>query len=305
MGNGNPSPAIDILERQVHMDFAEVRRVAITALFSDDLLIDRLVLKGGNALSIVYGITQRTSLDLDFSMAGDFEDFDDARDRLFRALRDRFDAKGLVVFGERFEPKPRLNQADEKPWWGGYELRLKLIERAKYESLKHRPDKLSINALVTGTAQERTFSVDLSKGEYVAGKAERELDYFTIFVYTPEMIVIEKPRAICQQMPEYGHKGRPAPRARDFFDIHSVLQACAFDLVSDQNRKLLFNIFAAKQVPLALLAQMPHQREFHRPDWPAVVSTAGVPLQDFDFYFDFVLAEVERLKSFWIEEPPA
>ena len=35
------------------MDFTEIRRIAITALFSDDMLLDRLVLKGGNALRLV------------------------------------------------------------------------------------------------------------------------------------------------------------------------------------------------------------------------------------------------------------
>ncbi len=39
------------------MDFTEIRRIAITALFSDDMLLDRLVLKGGNALSLVYDLT--------------------------------------------------------------------------------------------------------------------------------------------------------------------------------------------------------------------------------------------------------
>src|SRR5262245_38970980 len=102
------------------MDFSEIRRVAITALFSDDLLLERLVLKGGNALSLGYGLTDRTSLDLDFSMADDFENLEEARARIFRALRDRFDAKGYVVFDERFEPKPKLDHEDTKPWWGGY-----------------------------------------------------------------------------------------------------------------------------------------------------------------------------------------
>jgi predicted nucleotidyltransferase component of viral defense system len=73
------------------MDFAQIRRVTITALFSDDMLLDQLVLKGGNALNLVYGLTHRTSLDLDFSMDSDFKNLDEARERLFRALRNRFD----------------------------------------------------------------------------------------------------------------------------------------------------------------------------------------------------------------------
>ncbi|HZO51538.1 MAG TPA: nucleotidyl transferase AbiEii/AbiGii toxin family protein, partial [Bryobacteraceae bacterium] len=131
------------------MDFAEIRRVTITALFSDDVLYERLVLKGGNALSLVYGITQRTSLDLDFSMAGDFDDIEDARRRIFSALRDRFATKGYIVFDEGLEPKPRLDGEDIKPWWGGYELRFKLMEGARHKALHARPDRLRIEALPT------------------------------------------------------------------------------------------------------------------------------------------------------------
>jgi predicted nucleotidyltransferase component of viral defense system len=59
------------------LDFAQIRRTAIAALFSDDVLTEYLVLKGGNALDLVYGITARTSMDLDFSMGKDFEDSSD------------------------------------------------------------------------------------------------------------------------------------------------------------------------------------------------------------------------------------
>jgi hypothetical protein len=68
---------------------------------------------------------------LDFSMDYDFADVPNARERLFRALRDRFDAEGLKVFDEQMEPKPQLKGEDTKPWWGGYELRFKLIEHPK------------------------------------------------------------------------------------------------------------------------------------------------------------------------------
>ena len=286
------------------MDFTEIRRIAITALFSDDMLLDRLVLKGGNALSLVYKLTSRTSLDLDFSMANDFDDFADARERIFRALRDRFDSSGYVVFDERLEVKPKLHGEDTKPWWGGYELRFKLIDKVKYEALKHRPAKLSISALVTGTGQDRTFTVDISKGEYTEGKAEREFDYFTIYVYTPEMIVIEKLRAICQQMLEYEHRGRRTARGRDFYDIYRVVTSCGIELGTEENHDLARHIFTAKHVPLSLLANMPREREYHRPDWHAVVDSTAERLEAFDFYFDFVLSQVERLKPLWVENTP-
>ena len=283
------------------MDFVGIRRVVITALFSDDYLLDHLALKGGNALSLVYGVSGRTSLDLDFSIDSDFPDLKEAYTRIHRALADRFDAAGLIVFDVQLEPKPRLEGEDLKPWWGGYELRFKLIEQQKYAALKDRVDKLRNNAIVTGLGQDKTFTVDLSKCEYTVGKTERELDSFTIYVYTPEMIAVEKLRAICQQMPEYPHRGRPAARARDFFDIYIAVNECAVDLASERNRELIRNVFSAKDVPLHLLSKMNEYREFHRPDWDAVRTSVTGPLEDFDFYFDFVLGEVGRLKALWIE----
>jgi predicted nucleotidyltransferase component of viral defense system len=83
------------------LDLAEIRRTAIAALFSDDVLTDYLVLKGGNALDLVYGITSRASIDLDFAMGRDFDDFEDARRRAFAALRNRFDIAGYSMFDEK------------------------------------------------------------------------------------------------------------------------------------------------------------------------------------------------------------
>jgi predicted nucleotidyltransferase component of viral defense system len=49
-----------------------VRKTIIVAIASDDVLMERLVLKGGNALDIVYRLGERASLDVDFSMSDDF-----------------------------------------------------------------------------------------------------------------------------------------------------------------------------------------------------------------------------------------
>jgi predicted nucleotidyltransferase component of viral defense system len=75
----------------MEMDFSTIRRTTIIALFAVDELAEMLALKGGNALSLVHGITSRTSVDLDFSMARDFADFPRAKERIFRLLKDRFD----------------------------------------------------------------------------------------------------------------------------------------------------------------------------------------------------------------------
>jgi predicted nucleotidyltransferase component of viral defense system len=56
------------------MDLGEIRRWVIAGMLSDDTLFQRLVLKGGNAISLVYGYGTRASLDVDFSIEGDFDE---------------------------------------------------------------------------------------------------------------------------------------------------------------------------------------------------------------------------------------
>jgi hypothetical protein len=282
--------------------FALVRRTTIIALFADDELAEMIALKGGNALSLVHGITNRTSVDLDFSMKQDFPDFPQARDRIFRVLKDRFDSAGYVVFDEKLTPKPRIHGEDLMPWWGGYELNFKLIKKERYQELIHtKPDKLRIEAAVTGPGSRRVFKVDFSKFENIDNKEEHELDHYSIYVYTPEMIVLEKLRAICQQMPEYTEPRLASARARDFFDIREAIDKRAIDLMNPANLGLLRLIFDAKNVPLSLLLRIGDTREFHRPDWPSVeTSVPRGSIEIFDYYFDFVLEQVERLKAFGV-----
>ena len=48
------------------------------------------------------------------------------------------------------------------------------------------------------------------------------------------MIAIEKLRATCQQMPEYGIRGAATQRARDFYDIHLIVTS--EELISARRR---------------------------------------------------------------------
>jgi predicted nucleotidyltransferase component of viral defense system len=84
------------------MDLRDIRRRVIVALFSDDELMEKFVLKGGNVLDIVYGVGARSSVDVDPSMPDDFSDIGRAKDRIFRALRDRFDNLALARICHRF-----------------------------------------------------------------------------------------------------------------------------------------------------------------------------------------------------------
>src|ERR1039458_2378017 len=117
------------------MDFAAIRRTTITALFADDELAGMLALKGGNALRLVHGITTRTSVDLDFSIAQDFPDFPRTKERIFRVLKDRFDSAGYTVLDAKILPKPKIEGEDTMPWWGGYERSEEHM--SELQSLRH------------------------------------------------------------------------------------------------------------------------------------------------------------------------
>jgi len=288
---------------------ADIRRTALVAMFSDDLLMERLVLKGGNALELVHGLTGRGSLDIDFSIDGDFDDLDDVKARCFRALRDRFDSVGLLVFDEKFGPRPTALREDQDDKWGGYRIEFKLIARETAGRLGDNLEARQRNAQVVGFAQEKVFVIEISKYEFCAPKVQRQFDHYTIYVYPPELIAAEKLRAICQQMPEYLPVRKKRARARDFYDVHTVVMGTGLDMASSEYYELVLAVFEAKAVPLPLLGHIAEHREFHRPDWPAVLQAlteeASRSVHEFDFYFDFVLAQVEKLEPLWDVQTPA
>jgi predicted nucleotidyltransferase component of viral defense system len=283
------------------MDLAQIRRLVIVAMFSDDELFGKLTLKGGNALNLVYKFGSRSSVDVDFSLEADFVDIADAETRILRALTNRFAEMDYVVFDGKLVPRPALKQKPPDDRFGGYEFSFKIIEREKYDAYVSDVDRSRREAFVVGPVNQRTFKIQISKHEHCAGKREVELDHYTIYVYTPEMLAIEKLRAICQQMPEYAKRGHPVARARDFYDIRTILESTHAVLNAPENLRLISDIFRAKDVDMKLMKNIGDFREFHRPDWPSVQLSVTGELEDFDFYFDFVLQEVKLLEILWVE----
>jgi len=289
---------------------ARFKRLVIIAMFSDDDLMDTLVLKGGNLLDSIYAMAYRSSMDVDFSMEGEFneEEIGNIEAKIRRALIETFKAEGFTPFDINFMVRPKKGLSpDVRDFWGGYRVEFKVIETEKYESLRQDQRSLRMAAISLGKSHEKKFLIDISKFEFCASKCEMDLEEgYTIYVYTPEMIALEKIRAICQQMPEYDHiipnVGKSA-RARDFFDIYTIFECCNFDIALNENIELLRNIFAAKRVPLSLIQKIPDYREFHRPDFVSVKDTvkANVELKEFDFYFDYVVEKIAVLKALWEE----
>lgn len=293
------------------MDLNKARKLIIIALFSDDELMHRFVLKGGNALNIVYDISNRASIDIDVSMENDFEknELEDIKERLEKELLITFGMESYRVFDVKLFPQPHRQDPRKNKFWGGYRLEFKIIEDEKYnEDIEF----MRRNAEVIGSGQKKTFKVDISKYEYCKDKIESELDGFTIYVYSPLMLIYEKLRAICQQLEDYTRMIRTnrKGRAQDFFDIYIMLREWKefpmAALFEHENLLMLKEIFEIKKVPVNFLSKIEQDREWHRDSFNRVQATVdpAYDLRDYDFYFDYVvkLANdlLKSLKSFRI-----
>lgn len=273
------------------MDHEQIRRTVIVAAFTDPFLSERLVVKGGNALRLVHQIGRRTSLDVDFSTPDEL-DLAELSGHLYRALMDRFDAAGLLLFDFKLERRP---SRPRDPLMTGYKAIFKVIEKSKANGLGNVKERLQREAATIGPAQQRNFVIEISEHEFCEGAEERELDHFVVRAYTPTMIAVEKYRAICQQNPKYTARPNKTSRARDFFDIHSILTSRGIDLGAPDCHDLFRSIFGVKEVPLDLLQDIEGQRDFHRQDWPSVQQSVAGSIESFDFYFDFTLARAPKL----------
>lgn len=282
------------------MDFAEIRSLVIVALFAEDRLLDQLVLKGGNAISLIYGYGSRSSLDIDCSIDGDFTSPDEVGQLLLRSLQARFRDAGHEVFDFSLEQRPQTRRADVDDRWGGYTAEFKIIERARLERAQGNIENMRRTAVEVGPAHLRTFRIDFSKYEFCATKRQDEFKDYAIYVYTPEMLSLEKLRAVCQQMEEYPMQRNRSPRARDFYDIYVLLTEGGVDWSDKQCLELARSIFAAKDVPLRIIELIPRYRDFHYQDWPSVEDSVRERLKSFEFYVDFVVEQSKKLQSLWV-----
>ena len=272
-------------------------------MVSDDMLMNRLVLKGGNALDLVLKISTRASVDLDFSMADSFlpGQLEDVRQRIEKRLIQVFSEEGFIVFDVTLTEKPPKLSEELVKFWGGYELNFKLVTKLFHDAHAGDVESLRRNALEVAPGQRTKFEIDISKHEFVGDKQQHDIDGYTVFVYSPNMLATEKLRAICQQMPEYGPVVKRtrlgSARARDFLDLKTIIDSCKIDLTDAANIATLVNVFNAKHVPLELLGKISGTREFHQQDWPSVEQTVkrGTKLASFDEYFDFVVSLANQL----------
>ena len=255
-----------------------------------------LVLKGGNALDLAYDITNRGSVDIDFSLETDFTDKEKSRisNQLEHILNQEFKKEGLVVFDVKVTEKPKVIEDAVKNFWGGYLVEFKTITTVEYEKHKGNIESLRRNAISLHSDNSTKFTVDISKHEYVTKKVAKDLEGAVVYVYTPEMLALEKLRALCQQNEKYRDivfRMTPKSRARDFFDIYNINESFKIDFTSEENIELCKLIFEAKHVPTEYVKQLTEQKDLHEASWQSVIDTVNpeIELKDFDFYFNYVL----------------
>lgn len=279
-----------------------IKKIGIVAMFADDELMDLLVLKGGNAMDVVLQANSRASVDLDFSM-GDDLDFDRVGPRVERALQSTYELHGYVAFDVKMSARPGKMPDELAAFWGGYLVEFKLISRSRADEVKRDLETMRREAIRLGEGAK--FTIDISRHEYVEDKREHELDGYRIYVYSPEMIVCEKLRAICQQMPEYAdiikRKGLGNQRARDFVDIEALVRRFGVDLAADRAKHIVGEMFSLKRVPLELLGRISVTRDFHALGYDEVKAAMkpGVRIEPFDYYFEFVVSESKKLEALW------
>jgi hypothetical protein len=180
-----------------------------------------------------------------------------------------------------------------------YILEFKIINRddlSRAGTNPHRKSKMAF-PLFPGS---RKFIVDFSGNEISTGFTYQDIDGFSVQVYTPIMLVCEKLRAICQQMPEFkkssGDKSHIRGRARDFFDIHLLVSSYPDIMQNPDFISILTEIFKVKKVPLSNLHIISQHYQLHSSDEASLKATApSSALKPFKFYFDFVLSLVSDL----------
>ncbi len=100
----------------------QIKAIRISSLVRDDHFMDSLVLKG-NAISMEYGLSERASYDLDFSMEYDFvEEIRVVETKLKNLLSEGFLENGLVTFDIKLNAKPKMLRSEVQEFWGGYYL---------------------------------------------------------------------------------------------------------------------------------------------------------------------------------------
>lgn len=290
------------------MDIVEkvrfVRKLVLLSIFSDDELMDIFVVKGGSAIDLVYKLDSRASRDIDLSMAKDFteEELADVSGRLKNAIQQTFAENGYAILDFKMSPRPKKSAPlTMNDYWGGYEVQFKILNGEQADLIQQNVESARRHAEVLGEDNAKIFTIDISKYEHCQEKDSVEIDGYTVYVYTPKMLVVEKLRAICQQLPDYQHNNnRPNPRAKDFYDIAMLISHYGMTL-TNADMDLIRCVFEKKRVELSLLQRISQNKDFFLKGLESLRATltpeslAGF---DFDDCFTLVVLLSEQITAY-------
>ena len=234
-----------------------IRSICLTAIFSNNELSQLLTLKGGNALKLL-GLTERQSQDLDFSISESRRLDIKSHKILFESLITKaFSDLGYQVENFKLEHRPSKRNDSIPPWWGGYFISFIILSQETFELLDDKQrQNIGAHGITIENGQKK-IKIDLSFDEYTENRISYNLNGVDIFVYSPLMIVDEKIRASCQQLPEY-KLSKEKERSRDLFDIYSILVSNIDDFInldSPNNISIIKKMFDLKGVNIDLLLQ--------------------------------------------------
>lgn len=275
----------------------QIRTTTLKALFSNDKLEGVLTLKGGTAMKL-HGLTERESQDLDFSIRESIRFSKEKEGPVFeKCIQDEFNKYGYKVLNFLFKDKPATRKDGLPPYWGGYEITFSIMPNERFEQLSPKQLQNATMYAESIEGNKKRIQIDLSFDEYTAGRVSKKIDGIDVYLYSPLMIIYEKIRASCQQLPSYELASSKKTRARDLYDIYRILTDIQHvnlydDVLNPSNHSIIRIMFDLKGVNLKLIPEIQSYKEELRRDYedhvlPLIPRDKNPP--EFDFLFSYAM----------------
>lgn len=274
------------------MRILEVIEMALVGIFSDPELSRQLVLKGGTAMHLFEKMDERLSTDVDFSSREGLAEAAIFFDRMKQVLTAAYEPSGLDLFDFQYQRRPK--ESKKRPqWWGGWACKFKL---SPHSDRHLKPEQRRRQALIPEGTPSSIIDIEISDREYVGKPRHKTLHGVKINGYTLALLVVEKLRAICQQHPDYPHRGQKN-RARDLVDIFHLTRDHQTVAFLEECKRELPKSFEVKEVDVGLLRGL-HEDDFVemlRAGFPQVRDTLQGSVYPFETYLEYIRDFVSKI----------
>lgn len=272
----------------------------LIAIYSHDVLSEKMYLKGGQALRFVHGLKSRLSRDSDFSFSDKIEKEEVFFKYLKSAMEEEFLKNCLHVIDFKSTRKPKIKKSGALDFWGGWAIEFKLITK---EQLSLPKTRRSASAIIPKGFLTNKIPIDISEMEYCGDFETIKIKSVEIKVYSKPLLVLEKLRAICQSHPDYKYRSTQSNRARDFYDIEQIYtkvlnEGKVNNFFKGLSRHIV-KVFEAKKVPLSLIDSCLDNEDFLKSQeigWQEVQSTVKGLNQSFSYYVQTIKDIVKNIE---------